>query len=86
MITEINNSRDCRQALNENLYGLLTGKRKPQIVKEVNNTIGKYLMDVKMEMMNKAMISDRTGLRWFNDIDFSKQIESAADKKIKKAV
>lgn len=55
-----------RQALNENLHGLLTGKRKPLIVKEVNNTLGKMLMDVKMEMMTKAIAGDRSSIKWFD--------------------
>ena len=41
MITTVTNSFDMRKALNENLHGLLSGKRKPLIVKEVNNTLGK---------------------------------------------
>jgi hypothetical protein len=49
--TKIENSKDCRKVLNENLYGLLSGTRKPMIVKEVNNTVGKMLSDVKMELM-----------------------------------
>lgn len=66
MITQVNNSQDLRQALNENLHGLLTGKRKPLIVKEVNNTLGKIIADVKNEMLHKAMTGDRTTLSWFD--------------------
>jgi len=66
MITQINNSTDIRQALNENLHGLLTGKRKPLIVKEVNNTLGKILNDVKMEIMNKALSGDRTVISFYD--------------------
>jgi hypothetical protein len=55
-----------REALNENLYGLLTGKRKPLIVKEVNNTLGKMLNDVKMEMMQNALSGNRETITWFN--------------------
>lgn len=66
MITQVNNSKEMRQALNENLHGLLTKKRKPLIVKEVNNTLGKMLMDVKMEMMQNAMSGNRNQISWFN--------------------
>lgn len=66
MITAITCSKDMRQALNENLHGLLTGKRKPLIVKEVNNTLGKLLNDVKMELMYKALSGDRTAVAWFD--------------------
>lgn len=66
MTTTVNSSTDMRKALNENLHGLLTGKRKVVIVKEVNNTLGKMLMDVKMELMQKALSGDRTGLSWFD--------------------
>lgn len=67
MITEVNNSADMRMALNENLHGLLTGKRKPLIVKEVNNTLGKMLSDVKMEMMQKVLSGDRSSINWFGN-------------------
>jgi hypothetical protein len=66
MITEVNCSQDMRKALNENLHGLLTGKRKPLVVKEVNNTLGKMITDVKMEMMMKAMTGDRKPITWFD--------------------
>lgn len=55
-----------RRALNENLSGLLTGKRKAHIVKEVNNTLGKILTDVKMEMMQNALIGFRGQINWFD--------------------
>ena len=67
MITQVTNSQEMRQALNENLYGLLTGKRKPLIVKEVNNTLGKMLCDVKMEMMQNALSGNRETITWFNN-------------------
>ncbi|HEY9702246.1 MAG TPA: hypothetical protein V6C58_07355 [Allocoleopsis sp.] len=67
MITQVNNSQDMRQALNENLYGLLTGKRKPLIVKEVNNTLGKLLSDVKMEMMQNALSGNRDVISWYDN-------------------
>ena len=76
MITDINCSEDMRKALNENLYGLLTGKRKPLVVKEVNNTLGKMLSDVKMEMMQQMLIGNRKGISWFDkDIKSVKKIE-----------
>ena len=74
MITEVNNSKEMRQALNENLSGLLTGKRKPLIVKEVNNTLGKILCDVKMEMIQKQLSGDRMVVDWF--VKPSNQIEN----------
>jgi len=66
MITEVTNSFDMRKALNENLHGLLTGKRKPLVVKEVNNTLGKILTDVKMEMMQNALSGNRYPISWFD--------------------
>lgn len=75
MITSITNSQDMRQALNENLHGLLTGKRKPLIVKEVNNTLGKMLADVKMEMMQKMLAGDRNGISWYDRNINQKQLK-----------
>lgn len=66
MKTSVNSSQDMRAALNENLQGLLSGKREITVVKEVNNTLGKMLVDVKMELMQKALIGERTGLSWFD--------------------
>ena len=66
MITTVTCSFEMRQALNENLHGLLTGKRKPLLVKEVNNTLGKMLSDVKMEMMQNAMMGVRDSIPWFD--------------------
>lgn len=66
MITKVNCSSDMRKALNENLHGLLTGKRKPLIVKEVNNTLGKMLNDVKMEMMQNSLAGNKNIIDWFN--------------------
>lgn len=88
MTTAITCSKDMRQALNENLHGLLTGKRKPLIVKEVNNTLGKLLNDVKMELMYKALSGDRTPVSWF-DRNMTKQLHGSnngAIKKLAKAV
>ena len=65
MITTVTTSFDMRKALNENLHGLLTGKRKPLIVKEVNNTLGKILSDVKMEMMQNALSGNRNVITWY---------------------
>jgi hypothetical protein len=80
MITDINCSADMRKALNENLYGLLTGKRKPLVVKEVNNTLGKMLSDVKMEMMQQMLIGNRQGISWF-DKDI-KSVKKIGEKKV----
>ena len=66
MITTVTCSNDMRQALNENLHGLLTGKRKPLVVKEVNNTLGKMLNDVKMEIMQNMLAGNRTTIHWFD--------------------
>lgn len=77
MITDVNNSFDMRKALNENLNGLLTGKRKPLVVKEVNNTLGKMLSDVKMEMMQNALSGNRNTISWFDkNITTQKQIKN----------
>jgi hypothetical protein len=74
MITQVTNSFEMRKALNENLHGLLTGKRKPLIVKEVNNTLGKMLNDVKMEMMQNMLSGNRNTISWF-DRNITKHIE-----------
>lgn len=87
MITEVNCSHDMRIALNENLHGLLTGKRKPLIVKEVNNTLGKMLADVKMEMMQNMLTGNRNRIAWFdrNISGGAKQIEDKKNKEQKAA-
>lgn len=66
MITNVTNSAEMRQALNENLHALLTKKRKLLVVKEVNNTLGKILMDVKMEIMQNAISGERNSISWFD--------------------
>lgn len=83
MITTVTNSQDMRQALNENLHGLLTKTRKPLIVKEVNNTLGKMLMDVKMEMMQSALSGSRSTITWFDrNISSTRQISDTPLKKV----
>lgn len=64
-ITQVNNSKDMMVALNENLHGLLTGQRKPLVVREVNSTLGKMLINVKMELLQNAMSGNRTPIDWF---------------------
>jgi len=66
MITSVTCSADLRQAVNENFYGLLTGKRKIILAKEVNNTLGKLQADVKMEMMQNALMGNRNQISWFD--------------------
>jgi len=66
MKTKIDTPADCEQVLNENLEGLLTGKRKIQVVKEVNNTVGKLLDIKRLEALSKTISGDRTGLSWFD--------------------
>lgn len=66
MITRVKNSDDAILAFNENLEGLLTGKRKPMVVKEVNNTLGKLTNVVKMELMHKAITGDKERMEWFD--------------------
>lgn len=67
MITKVTCSKEMREALNENLHGLLTNKRKPLIVKEVNNTLGKMLSDVKMEIMQNSMSGVKGKIAWFEE-------------------
>lgn len=67
MITQVSNSQDTLKALNENLEGLLTGKRKLPVVKEVNNTLGKFCNVVKMEIMHKVITGDKTPLEFFSN-------------------
>lgn len=66
MKTSINNANDAIDVLNENLSGLLTGKRKIPMVKEVNNTVGKLTSVVKMQLMEKALNGDKKPLNWFD--------------------
>lgn len=75
MITEVTCSNDMRKALNENLHGLLTGKRKQPVVKEVNNTLGKLLADVKMELIQNALSGNRNNISWFDKNIQSKQLK-----------
>jgi len=76
MLTQVNCSSEMRQALNENLHGLLTGKRKVLVVKEVNNTLGKLLADVKMEMLQNAMMGNRVSVSWYDrNINTRKQLK-----------
>ena len=77
MTTTVTTSFDMRKALNENLHGLLTGKRKPLIVKEVNNTLGKILSDVKMEMMQNALSGNRNVITWY-EANSTPQIEETS--------
>lgn len=84
MTTSITCSADMRRALNENLHGLLTGKRKPLIVKEVNNTLGKMLNDVKMEMMQNALSGSRNPVSWF-DKTIRLSDRSSQQKQVKRA-
>lgn len=75
MITNVTCSADMRQALNENLDGLLTAKRKIPLVKEVNNTLGKMLSDVKMELIQNSLCGNRHSISWF-DRNINKSIEN----------
>lgn len=79
MTTKVSNSTDMRQALNENLSSLLNGRRKPPIVKEVNNTLGKMLSDVKMELMNNSLAGKKVSIQWFEKN--TKPTKTAAKKK-----
>lgn len=65
MLTQINTPDDYTKVLNENLEGLLTGKRKIPVVKEVNNTVGKMMDRYKLEAISKSLCNDRTPLDWF---------------------
>lgn len=76
MITQVNNSTEMRQALNENLSALLTKKRKLIVAKEVNNTLGKILSDVKLEMMQNALSGNRETISWFKSTEVLPSIEN----------
>lgn len=80
--SQVTNSTEMRQALNENLHALLTKKRKLPVVKEVNNTLGKILLDVRMELMQNALTGERNSISWFNQT--AKSIEKPADVHIHK--
>lgn len=66
MITEINNSTECRKFLNETLFALQTKAKSHAEIKNAINLVGKFLADVKMEMLNKDMIGDFSGVTWFD--------------------
>jgi hypothetical protein len=78
MITRIQTPEDAIQMINENIDGLLTGKRKIPIVKEVNNAVGKMLEIHKLEAISKALGRNHTELSWFKPetINDVKQIKS----------
>jgi len=86
MITKVTNSTELREALNENLNALLTKKRKLLVVKEVNNTLGKILMDVKMELMQNALTSNRETISWFSPDNSGVRIRSVKAKEVKELV
>jgi hypothetical protein len=65
MKTRIHNAKDAIDAYNENLEGLLSGKRKLPLAKEVNNTLGKLCGVVKMELIHKSITGDRGPMDWF---------------------
>lgn len=67
MISKIVTPADAIQVLNENLDGLLTGKRKVMVVKEVNNTVGKMMDIHKLEAVSKSLSRDNSPLTWFAD-------------------
>lgn len=67
MQTSMNNSKELRKVLNENLHGILTRKRPLLMAKEVNNTAGKMLTDVKIQLIDKGLRGDKSGLDWFGD-------------------
>jgi hypothetical protein len=64
--TKIATPQDAIDVLNQNLEGLLSGKRKVMVVKEVNNTVGKMLDIHKLEAASKALSGDKTPLAWFD--------------------
>lgn len=81
MITKINNADDALQAFNENFEGILSGKRKLPVAKEINNNLGKMMGVIKMQLMHKVIVGDRTPLQWFGDVGPSQiQIESKPEK------
>lgn len=82
MITKVTNSAEMREALNENLHALITKKRKLLVVKEVNNTLGKILMDVKMELMQNALIGNGEAVSWFNSLDTGVRIRNIKTKEL----
>lgn len=65
MTTKVNNPRDMQEVLNENLAGLLTGKRKASVVKDVNNTCARMLDNIKVQLIYKTMTQDRSLMPWF---------------------
>lgn len=65
MKSKIVTPQDAIDVLNENLDGLLTGKRKVIVVKEVHNNVGKVLEIHKLEAISKGLSRDNTPLSWF---------------------
>lgn len=65
MITKVNSSKDMCDALNENLNGILTKERSIGMAKEVNNTLGKLLYNVKLEIMHNSLLGVTEKMDWF---------------------
>jgi hypothetical protein len=82
MITKINNPKDMQEALNENLEGLITGKRKPIIAKEVTNVCGKMLANQAQVLMYKSLIGDKMPINWFEDANDWKKLEDKVKKQL----
>ena len=67
MKTKISNSEDAMTILSENLEMLLTGKRKPDFAREVNNGIGKMISCQKTKIIERLRTGDKEPLEWFKD-------------------
>jgi hypothetical protein len=77
MITKIRSSQDALDALNENLEGMLTGKRKLDLGKSVETNVRNNLSVIKMELMEKIRIGDKTPMEWFTKGSTQKQLKAS---------
>lgn len=69
MITKINNASDAMDALSENFELLTTGKRKPDLAREVTNNIGKMINLVKTQIVEKVRTGDSEPIQWLKSSD-----------------
>jgi len=67
MKTKITNAADAMEALSENFEALITGKRKPDIAREVTNNIGKMINIKKTQVVDKLRTGDKRPIAWLDD-------------------
>lgn len=83
MITRIHNADDALTAYNENLEGVLVGKRKIPLAKEVSNILGKACSEARAKLMYRMWLGDKTPMQWYEEQAQTKLIENNLAKKTK---